>query len=128
VRKARPLTLVVAAVILALEGLTALVFGGYAAVETLLGKPADVMSSLLVAAFGMGVGAGIVWVGWNILQEARWSRGPAVVTQIFALPLGWTLAPEQPALGIPLIAVAVVAGACLLAPPSTKALMGDDGH
>ncbi len=124
--KARPVTLVVAAAVLALEGLTALAFGGFVAVETVAGKPADVVSSLLVAAFGILVGAGVIWVGWNILQMARWSRGPGVVTQIFAIPLGWTLAPEQPAIGIPLVAGAVVAIACLLAPPSTRALMGED--
>lgn len=122
----RPVTLVAASAVLALEGLTALIFGGYVAVETVAGEPADVVSSLLVAVFGILVGAGVIWVGWNVFQGIRWSRGPAVVTQIFAVPLGWTLTPEQPALGVPLITAAVIAIACLLAPPSTKALMGDD--
>jgi hypothetical protein len=126
VLKARPVTLVIAAVVLVVQGLTALVLGGYVAVETVIGKPADVVSALIVAVFGVLIGAGVTWVGWNVLRGVRWSRGPAVVTQIFAIPLGWTLAPEQPLIGIPLVVVALLAAGCLLAPPSTRALMHDD--
>jgi len=49
-----------------------------------------------------------------------------VVTQIFALPLGWTLLPNQRPIGILLIVAAAVVLVALLAPQTTQALMGDD--
>jgi hypothetical protein len=122
----RPLTLAVAAVVLAIEGLAALGLGGYVAVETVVGSPSDTASSIGVAAFGVLVGAGLLWVAYGVLRAARWSRGPGVVTQIFAVPLGWTLLPNQRPIGILLIAAAAVVLVALLAPQTTQALMGDD--
>ncbi|WP_062357952.1 hypothetical protein [Herbidospora yilanensis] len=122
----RPFTILVAAAVVALEGLAALVMGGWVAYETLIGKAGDVMSSLVLAGFALAVGAGLVWVAWGILQLMRWSRGPAVVTQIFAVPLAISLIQAgQLAWGVPLIAAAAVILVTLLAPPSTHALMGD---
>nr|WP_169806448.1 hypothetical protein [Herbidospora sakaeratensis] len=122
----RPFTILVAAVVVAIEGLAAVAIGGWVAYETLLGGAGDVMSSLVLAAFALAVGAGLVWVAWGILQLMRWSRGPAVVTQIFAGLLAVTLIQAgQLAWGVPLIVAAVVILVTLLAPPSTHALMGD---
>lgn len=58
----------------------------------------------------------------------RWSRGPSVVTQIFALPVAITLIQSaQYGFGVPLVVAAVAALVALLAPASTHALMGEDG-
>ncbi|MBO3746462.1 hypothetical protein J5X84_10335 [Streptosporangiaceae bacterium NEAU-GS5] len=119
------MTLAVAATMLALEGLAALGLGGYVAVETIVGSPSDRAGSIGVAAFGVLVGAGLLWVAYGVLRALRWSRGPGVVTQIFALPLGWTLLPNQQAIGIVVIAAAAVVLLALLAPQTTEALMGD---
>lgn len=122
----RPFTLLVAAVAVAIEGLTAVAIGGWVAYETLIGAADDVMSSLVLAGFALAVGAGLVWVAWGILQLMRWSRGPAVVTQIFAVPLAISLIQAgQLAWGVPLIVAAAVILVTLLAPPTTHALMGD---
>jgi hypothetical protein len=49
-----------------------------------------------------------------------------VLTQIFALPVGITLIQsDQQAIGIPLIAIAVIGLVALLSPPTTQALYGD---
>ncbi|MEU8267666.1 hypothetical protein AB0B89_10890 [Sphaerisporangium sp. NPDC049002] len=122
----RPVTLVVAAVVLALEGLTAVVLGGYAAVETVIGKPADVSSSIVVSAFGIGIGAALIWVAWGVLGAARWSRAPGVVTQIFALPVAVSLVQSaQTVPGVLLIVVALAGLVALLAPATTRAMIGD---
>ncbi|ETK32002.1 hypothetical protein [Microbispora sp. ATCC PTA-5024] len=124
----RPATLVVAAAVVAAEGLLALALGGYVAVETVAGKPADLVSSIAVAGFGVLAGAGLLWVAWGLWQVLRWSRGPSVVAQIFALPVAITLIQSgQYGYGVPLVAGAVVALVALLAPPSTQALVGEDG-
>lgn len=125
----RPATVAVAAVVLAAEGLFALALGGYVAVETVIGKPTDTVTSLAVAGFGVLAGAGLLWVAWGMWQVLRWSRGPAVVTQIFALPVAVSLIQAgQYGYGIPLLTAVAVALATVLAPPSTRALMGEDGH
>jgi hypothetical protein len=124
----RPLTLTVAAVVLGLEGLTALVLGCYVAVETVIGEPADLSSSIGVAVIGVLAGAGLLWVAWGALQTARWCRSPGVLTQILALPVAVTLIQSgSSGLGILLIAAAVIALVTLLAPPSTHA-MYDEEH
>ncbi|MGW3353226.1 hypothetical protein ACWDA3_58900 [Nonomuraea rubra] len=123
----RPLTLLIAAAVVALEGLVALGLGVYVAVETLTGAPDDVTSALAVAGFGLLVGAGLLWVAWGgLFKMERWGRSPGVLTQIFMLPVGGTLiTSSQPQLGIPMIVVALAGLVTLLAPPTTQALYGD---
>ncbi|GAA1658257.1 hypothetical protein GCM10009733_064960 [Nonomuraea maheshkhaliensis] len=123
----RPLTLLIAAAVVAVEGLVALGLGVFVAVETLTGTPDDMTSAVAEAVFGLLVGAGLLWVAWGgLFRMERWGRSPAVVTQIFMLPVGGTLiTSDLPQLGIPLIVVALAGLAALLAPPTTHALYGD---
>jgi ABC-type transport system involved in cytochrome c biogenesis permease subunit len=123
----RPLTLLIAASIVALEGLVALGLGGYVAVQTLTGAPDDISTALAVAGFGLLVGAGLLWVAWGgLFRTERWGRSPGVLTQIFMLPVGGTLITSgQPQLGILMIVVSLAGLVTLLAPPTTQALYGD---
>ncbi|MCW2879902.1 MAG: hypothetical protein JWQ95_4002 [Sphaerisporangium sp.] len=122
----RPVTLTVAAAVLVLEGLTAIVLGGYAGVETIVGSPADMGSSIAVSAFGVVIGAALVWVAWGVLRAARWSRAPGVVTQIFTLPVAVSLVQSgQYVPGILLIVAALAALVMLLAPATTRAMIDE---
>ncbi|NUW45092.1 hypothetical protein [Nonomuraea rhodomycinica] len=123
----RPLSLLVAAVVVALEGLVTFGLGGFVAVETARGLAADVTSAVAEAAFGMLIGAGLLWVAWGgLLRGERWGRTPTVLAQVFVLPVAITLIDSgRPDLGVPLVAVAVIGLAAVLAPPTTKALYGD---
>ncbi|TMR94605.1 hypothetical protein [Nonomuraea basaltis] len=123
----RPLTLVIAAAVVALEGLVALGLGVFVAVETLTGTPDDLTTAVAEAAFGVLVGAGLLWVAWGgLFKMERWGRSPGVLAQIFMLPVAVTLIQsDQPQLGIPLIVLALAGLATLLAPPTTHALYGD---
>ncbi|WP_043624304.1 hypothetical protein [Nonomuraea candida] len=123
----RPLTLLIAASVVALEGLIALGLGVFVAVETLTGRPDDLTTALAEAVFGLLIGAGLLWVaGGGLLRKERWGRAPGVLTQIFMLPVGGTLITSgQAQLGLPLIVVALAGLVTLLAPPTTHALYGD---
>ncbi|MET9248590.1 hypothetical protein [Nonomuraea sp. NPDC003709] len=123
----RPVTLVIAAAIVALEGLVALSLGIYVAVETLVSTPDNLTTAIAESAFGVLVGAGLLWVAWGgLFRMERWGRSPGVLTQIFMVPISVTLIQSgQPQLGIPLIVIAVAGLATLLAPPTTHALYGD---
>jgi hypothetical protein len=118
-----PFTLAVAAVVLALEGLTILGLGGYVAVQTVVGDPLDVSTSIAEAAIGVIVGAALIWVAWGAYGAQRWSRSPGVLAQIFAVPVAITLiqSGRQVAGGVLLLA-AVTVLAMLLAPASTRVL------
>lgn len=123
----RPLTLLIAAAVVALEGLIALGLGVFVGVESLTGQPDDLTSAMAEAVFGLLIGAGLLWVAWGgLFRMERWGRAPAVLTQIFMLPVGGTLITSgQPLLGIPLVVAALAGLATLLAPPTTHALYGD---
>ncbi|GIH96111.1 hypothetical protein ACFFMN_37740 [Planobispora siamensis] len=123
----RPMTLTVAAAILGLEGLAAVLLGGYVGVETVIGRPDDVMSSVFVAAFGLVIGGALLRVAWGLLRMERWTRSPGVLTQIFMIPVCVTLFQSgQTLLGVPLAAAAVAGLVALLSPPTTRVLYGDD--
>ncbi|MEV0585802.1 hypothetical protein [Nonomuraea sp. NPDC050310] len=122
----RPVSLVVAAVVVALEGLVALALGGVLAVRTMLGEAEAVTTALAEAVFGLGIGAGLIWVAWGgLLRAERWGRAPGVLTQIFLIPVGITVWTEQPTIGAPIVALAVAGLVALLAPPTTQALYGE---
>ncbi|MBG0832150.1 hypothetical protein HS041_31065 [Planomonospora sp. ID67723] len=121
------MTLTVAAVVLAVEGLTALLLGGYVGVETVVGEPSDTVSSIFVAGFGLLVGAILLWVAWGLLRAEKWTRSPGVLTQIFMIPVCVTLFQSgQVVFGIPLAVAAVAGLVALLSPPTTQALYGDE--
>lgn len=120
------MTLTVAAAVMAVEGATALLLGGYVGVETVIGRPSDLMTSIAVAVFGIIIGAALLWVGWGMIQAERWARSPGVLTQIFAIPVSVTLIQsDQLVIGISLITLVVIGLVTLLSPPTTHALYGD---
>ncbi|MGP3956289.1 hypothetical protein ACTWPT_09860 [Nonomuraea sp. 3N208] len=123
----RPLTLMIAVVVVALEGLVALGLGVFVAVEALTGKPDDMTTAVAEAAFAALVGAGLLWVAWGgLFKMERWGRAPGVLAQIFVAPVAVTLIQSgQPQLGIPLTVVALTGLVTLLVPPTTHALYGD---
>ncbi|MFI7443774.1 hypothetical protein [Nonomuraea indica] len=124
----RPPSLVAAALVVALEGLVALGLGGYGLLETLRGAAGDLTAGLAAGAFGLLVGTGLLWVAWGgLLKVERWGRAPGVLTQILLIPVAVTLIQSQQALpGGTLLVMAVVGLAALLAPPTTRALVGED--
>ncbi|MCW2889032.1 MAG: hypothetical protein QOE54_3035 [Streptosporangiaceae bacterium] len=123
----RPLTLVISAVVEAAEGLAGLVFGLFIGWETIVGKPLDLASAIGVAVLALLGGLGMLAVARGLLRVERWSRSPAVVTQLFALFLAWNMIQsEQPGYGVPLAAGAVIALIALLSGPTTTALFKED--
>jgi hypothetical protein len=124
----RPWSLVAAALVVALEGLIALGLGIYVGVETVFGTPENVTAALAETAFGVLIGAGLLWVAWGgLLAAERWGRAPAVLAQIFLIPISVTTWQSgQPLIGIPLLVAALIGLVSLLAPPTTHALYGED--
>ncbi len=120
-----PFTLLLAAVLESLVGLIAVAGGLYTAVETVVGEPQNTTTALAVAALAIGGGALMLKVAHGLYLAQGWSRSPAVLTQLFLLPVAVTLVQsDRPELGYPLVALAVCALVALLAPPTGLALYG----
>ncbi|WP_435797338.1 hypothetical protein [Streptomyces clavifer] len=109
----------------ALEG-AALVIGGiYMLVMGLLGSPDSPRQAEMGGLTLLVLGLIPLFAARGLLLRRSWSRGPALITQIMALPVAWTLLRAQGALipvGIALAVVAVTALVLLLSPATTQAL------
>jgi hypothetical protein len=118
----RPLTIVVAASALALEALIAL---GYAALEIgqvqMSRAVVGVGVTILMACFGLF----LLLVARSVFLGKRWSRAPAVATQLILLPLALSFAgggTTWVSVVLALLAIAVLVG--LLHPRSTAVFVG----
>ncbi|MEV5681682.1 hypothetical protein AB0L68_00635 [Streptomyces sp. NPDC052164] len=110
----------------ALEG-AALVIGGiYMLVMGVLGRPESPQQAEAGGVTLVALGLIPLFAARGLLLRRAWSRGPALVTQLMALPVAWTLLRAQGALiptGIVLAAVAVT-GLVLVLNPATSRELG----
>ena len=125
----RPFTIVVAAALLALEALVAL---AYAAVEIgqvqMTRAALGIGVTILMACFGLL----LLLVARGVFLGKRWSRGPAVATQLILLPIAWSFrggATTWAAIILAALAIAVLIGvlhprstAIFVSPPGDKTL------
>jgi hypothetical protein len=118
----RPLTIVMAAVLLALEGLLGLGYAGVALGEVRMSRAAiGVGVAILMAAFGLL----LLLVARGVFLGRRWSRGPAVVAQLILLPIAWSFRGGVTTwISVTLAALAIAALVGLLHPRSTAAFVG----
>ncbi|MCX5050948.1 MULTISPECIES: hypothetical protein [unclassified Streptomyces] len=121
----RPRRLTYAAALAALEGLALVVGGVWLLVEGLTGAPDDSRSAV-TGGITLAVLALLpLLAARGLLGRRSWSRGPAVITQIMALPVAYNLLQADsvaiPA-GIALAVVALTALVLLINPATTQAL------
>lgn len=109
----------------ALEG-AALVIGGVSMlVMGLLGRPDSPQQAEMGGLTVIALGLIPLFAARGLLRRRSWSRGPALITQIIALPVAWTLLRSHGALipaGIVLAAVALTALYQLVRPATIEAL------
>jgi hypothetical protein len=83
----KPVTIVVAAVLLALEGLLGLGYAGVALGQVRMSRAVvGVGVAILMASFGLL----LLLVARGVFLGRRWSRGPAVAAQLILLPIAWS--------------------------------------
>jgi hypothetical protein len=118
----RPLTIVIAAVLLALEGLTGLGYAGIAVGQIRMSRAVVGLGvAILMAAFGLL----LLVVARGVLLGRRWSRGPAVVAQLILLPIAWSFrggVTTWVSVTLGALAIAVLVG--VLHPRSTAVFVG----
>ncbi|MDT9680753.1 hypothetical protein RND61_01415 [Streptomyces sp. TRM76323] len=126
----RPPRVTAAAAVAGLEALALFAGGVYVLVNTLTGTPDDVTQALTGAATLIALGLIPLLAARGLLLCRSWSRGPAIITQILALPVAYTLLTSAGA-AIPAgiaLAVAAVAALVLLVHPATTRALGITRH
>ncbi|MER6629965.1 hypothetical protein ABT301_17275 [Streptomyces sp. NPDC000987] len=110
----RPRRLTYAAALTALEGLALVVGGVWMLVEGFAGAPDDRRSAVTGGVTLVVLALLPLLAARGLLARRGWSRGPAVITQIMALPVAYNLL-RADSVAIPAgIALAVVAVASLV--------------
>lgn len=121
----RPGRLTAAAALAALEGLALAAGGVYVLVLGLTGDPDDRQQAVTGGVTLIVLALLPLLAARGLLLRRGWSRGPAVITQVMALPVAYNLLQADsvaiPA-GIALAAVAVTALVLLVNPATTRAL------
>ena len=111
-----------AAALLALEGLVGLGYAAIAVGQIRMSRAAvGVGVAILMAVFGLL----LLVVARGVFLGRRWSRGPAVATQLILLPIAWSFrggVTTWVSVALAALAIAVLIG--LLHPRSTAVFVG----
>lgn len=121
----KPARITLVAGLNALEGAALVVGGIYMLVMGLLGRPDSPTQAEMGGLTLIALGLIPLFAARGLLRRRSWSRGPALITQIIALPVAWTLLRSHGALipaGIVLAAVALTALYQLARPTTIEAL------
>ncbi|GAA2602381.1 hypothetical protein [Streptomyces axinellae] len=121
----RPRRILAAAVLTGLEGLVVAGFGVVSLVLLVTGKPDDTVQAATLSVTVLALSALPLAAARGLWLLRRWSRGPAMIVQLLALPVAWQLVRSGGLLSAAAVALAVAAVAvlaCLVNPTATKAL------
>ncbi|MFV0532422.1 MAG: hypothetical protein ACK5MR_02060 [Cumulibacter sp.] len=119
--------LVAVAALVALEGLVALGAGLVWTYLTLTGDPTDETASLTGAVFVILAGLLLLRMAFGFWRVDVWPRVPTIVIQLALVPVSWSIAFTlgNTAVGVPLLAVAIVLLVLLFSKPVREAYNRD---
>ncbi|EST38638.1 hypothetical protein N566_06305 [Streptomycetaceae bacterium MP113-05] len=121
----RPARLTAAAALTALEGAVVACLGLVSLVLLFAGDPDGFVQALTMALTVLALAVLPLAAARGLWLLRRWSRGPALITQLLALPVGWQMAQNGGvwAVGGAMIALAALVTLwCLVTPTSAAAL------
>lgn len=119
----RPSTITVASAVQAVEAALVLVAAILAGIDTGAGRSYQLSSGIAITVIGIAMAGLLGLVALGLRRPRRWTRTPALLTQLFTGIVGiYLVQGAKYGWGVPAITLAVVGFATLLAPPSTRAL------
>jgi hypothetical protein len=97
-----------------------------AGVDAATGQSYQLASGIALTVIGLGTAAVLALVAAGLARARRWSRTPALLTQLFIGIVGiYLVQGHRYAWGVPALVLAVAGFAAVLAPPSLRALAGE---
>lgn len=123
----RPRTVTVAAGIAALEGVLVAGWALYMVIEGLVGHPDSPARAEVGGVAVLCIALMPLFAARGLLRMRSWSRGPALVVQLLALPVAWGMTQnggKMIAAGAVLAAVGLSGAVALVHPATTAALDG----
>ncbi len=124
----RPVTLIGAAAVQAVEALAVLAASVIACADTISGRSYQVSSGVALTLIGFGTTAALAAIAVGLGRARRWSRTPALLTQLFSgIVAIYLIQGHRYGWGVPLILLALIGFALLLAPATLHALAGERG-
>jgi hypothetical protein len=120
-----PAVLRAAAAIQAAEAVMVLVASVLAGIDAATGRSYHNNSGIALTAIGVGSAAALAAIAAGLARARRWSRTPALLTQLFVGIVGiYLLQGHRLDWGLTSVVLAVAGFATVLAPPSLRALSG----
>jgi hypothetical protein len=114
-----------AAIVQAAESAVVLAATILAGVDAASGQSYHVNSGIALTVIGAMAAAALAWIARGLARARRWSRTPALLTQLFVGIVGiYLLQGHRLDWGIVAVVLAALGFAGLLAPPSLRALGG----
>lgn len=122
----RPGTLTAAAVIAAAQGFALVVWGIFMIIEAVFGDPDDPVQAIAGGLVVLALASLPLIAARGLARGRRFGRGPALIIQLIALPIAWTMASSGGALIVAGVALgtAALAELVLLLNPRTTATLG----
>lgn len=119
----RPSSLLGAAGAQAAEAVIVLVASVLSGVDTATGQSYQVGSGIALTIIGVATAGVLAWIAVGLARARRWTRTPAMLTQLFVGIVGiYLVQSHRYEWGIPCLVLAAGGFAALLAPPSLRAL------
>ncbi|MER6140671.1 hypothetical protein ABT174_11480 [Streptomyces sparsogenes] len=121
----RPTRLTAAAVLAAVEAAVLVAMGVYVLVMGVTGDPDSPRQAEMLGVTVLALAALPLVAARGLWLRRRWSRGPAMITQLMALPVAWTLVSNGGgliAVGVATAVAALAVLALLINPTATEAL------
>jgi hypothetical protein len=121
----RPSSLLGAAGAQAAEAVIVLVASVLSGVDTAAGKSYELGSGIALTIIGVATAGLLAWIAVGLARARRWTRTPALLTQLFVGIVGiYLVQGGRYAWGVPCLVLAAGGFVALLVPPSLRALGG----
>jgi len=118
-----PRSVLAAAIVVAVEAVLVLVASVLAAIATATGHSYQVTSGVAITVIGIVTAAGIALVARAVRAGRRWSRTPAMLTQLFiGIVAIYLIQSGRLDFGVPTILLAAIGFVALLTPASIDVL------
>ena len=121
----RPSSLLGAAGAQAAEAVIVLVASVLSGVDTAAGRSYQLGSGIALTVIGVATAGVLAWIAVGLARARRWTRTPAMLTQLFVGIVGiYLVQGHRYAWGVPCLVLAAGGFAALLVPSSLRALGG----